>query len=199
MRLRRSCFPKTRLVSSPTMESLEGRALQSTATFPHLAPRAAEVSALADRAAVHTHPGHHAAASTVVLNLAIHRAATPKHRGVVPNTTTSSAAPYTPAQVRHAYGVDQLPLDAKSKPLNGTGQTIAIVDAYDDPTIASDLATFDQTFGVAAPLSLTKVYASGSAPRTTPAGRARLRWTSSGPTRSPPGRSSSWWRRTRRR
>jgi len=52
-------------------------------------------------------------------------------------------APYSPAQIRHAYGVDLLPYD-------GAGQTIAIVDAYDDPTVASDLAAFDSKFGLPA-------------------------------------------------
>src|SRR5262249_30478452 len=51
-----------------------------------------------------------------------------------------SAYPLSPAQVRHAYGFDQLTAD-------GTGQTIAIIDAYDDPNIFKDVDTFDQTYG----------------------------------------------------
>ena len=47
----------------------------------------------------------------------------------------------TPAQVRTAYGIDQLAGD-------GTGQTIAIVDAYDNPNVAADLAVFSSTFGL---------------------------------------------------
>ena len=31
---------------------------------------------------------------------------------------------------------------------DGTGQTIAIVDAYDDPNIQADLNTFDTQFGL---------------------------------------------------
>jgi subtilase family serine protease len=34
---------------------------------------------------------------------------------------------------------------------DGTGQTIAIIDAYNDPTIFNDLHTFDQTFGLPDP------------------------------------------------
>jgi hypothetical protein len=56
---------------------------------------------------------------------------------------TPFSAPYTPAEVRHAYGVDQLSQ-------NGAGQTIAIVDAFDAPNIANDLAVFDQSFGLPA-------------------------------------------------
>jgi hypothetical protein len=52
---------------------------------------------------------------------------------------------FTPAQVRAAYGFNQLPY-------NGSGQTIAIVDAYDDPNIASDLKVFDRQFGLPDPV-----------------------------------------------
>ena len=61
---------------------------------------------------------------------------------------------YTPSQIRHAYGMDQVFGD-------GTGQTIAIVDAYRHPSIASDLAVFDQKFGIAAPPSFRIVNQTG--------------------------------------
>ncbi|HEV8064803.1 MAG TPA: hypothetical protein VGP46_08235, partial [Acidimicrobiales bacterium] len=48
---------------------------------------------------------------------------------------------YTPAQIRAAYGISNLALD-------GTGQTIAIVDAYDDPSILQSLDAFDSQFGL---------------------------------------------------
>jgi hypothetical protein len=48
----------------------------------------------------------------------------------------SAGGPYTPAQIQTAYGFNQLSQ-------NGSGQTIAIVDAYDDPNIVKDLAYFD--------------------------------------------------------
>jgi len=56
-------------------------------------------------------------------------------------TPASSPLPagYGPAQFHTAY---QLPTTS-SKP-----GTIAVVDAYDDPTITTDLATYDQTFGL---------------------------------------------------
>ena len=46
---------------------------------------------------------------------------------------------YTPAQIRGAYGINSLAQD-------GTGQTIAIVDAYDDPSIAQAVDDFDSQF-----------------------------------------------------
>jgi hypothetical protein len=51
---------------------------------------------------------------------------------------------YTPAEIRHAYGVDQLPY-------TGAGQTIAIIDAYSDPTIRTDLHNFDLAMGLPDP------------------------------------------------
>jgi hypothetical protein len=60
----------------------------------------------------------------------------------------------TPSQVRHAYGFDAITFNGT--PGDGRGQTIAIVTADDDPTIASDLATFDQQFGLPAPAAFTK-------------------------------------------
>jgi subtilase family serine protease len=55
----------------------------------------------------------------------------------------------TPAQVRHAYGFDIASFKNGTVAANGNGQTIAIIDAYGDSKIASDLATFDKTFGLA--------------------------------------------------
>src|SRR5438045_1428297 len=53
-----------------------------------------------------------------------------------PNATTGPRG-LTPSAARHAYG-----FDASSVPNKGAGQIIGIVDAYDDPNIQSDLATF---------------------------------------------------------
>jgi streptogramin lyase len=63
----------------------------------------------------------------------------------------------SPAQVRHAYGFDQIFFQNGTVPGDGSGQTIAIVDAHDDPSIGNDLAVFDQQFGLSAPPSFVKV------------------------------------------
>ena len=47
----------------------------------------------------------------------------------------------TPGELASAYGYDPT--------AGGTGQMIAIVDAYDDPSIEADLATFDSYYGIA--------------------------------------------------
>jgi hypothetical protein len=55
---------------------------------------------------------------------------------------------FTPAQIRHAYGFDQITFSHGTVQGDGTGTTIAIVDAYDDPKMASDLKAFDTQFGL---------------------------------------------------
>jgi hypothetical protein len=55
--------------------------------------------------------------------------------------TTSGATVYTPAQIRTAYAINNLALD-------GAGQTIAVVDAYDNPNILQSVDLFDQQMGL---------------------------------------------------
>jgi hypothetical protein len=67
---------------------------------------------------------------------------------------------YTPAQIRAAYGFNQVSFGSVSG--DGTGQTIAIVDAYNDPNLAGDLNTFDQTFSINGTQSLYQQYGDSS-------------------------------------
>ncbi len=78
-----------------------------------------------------------------------------------PNATTPPGNAFTPAQIRQAYGFDQVRFGSTQG--DGTGQTIAIIDAFDDPNIITDLNTFDTQFGLPAPPSFTKVAQNGSA------------------------------------
>jgi subtilase family serine protease len=66
------------------------------------------------------------------------------------DATSSTVTGYTPAQIQSAYGFNQLSFNSGKTAANGAGQTIAIVDAYNDPNIAGDLKTFDTRFGLAA-------------------------------------------------
>jgi subtilase family serine protease len=61
----------------------------------------------------------------------------PLHWRTLPNASTPTG--YSPTQIRHAYGIDQLAA-------TGSGQIIAIVDAYDAATVASDLGTFNSYY-----------------------------------------------------
>lgn len=76
---------------------------------------------------------------------------------------TPSATGYFPSTVRTAYGFSAI----SNK---GAGQTIAIVDAFDDPTAANDLSVFSSKMGLPPCTTsngcFTKVYASGSKPAT---------------------------------
>jgi uncharacterized repeat protein (TIGR01451 family) len=67
---------------------------------------------------------------------------------------------YSPAQIRHAYGFDQIFFNNGTVAGDGTGETIAIVDAYDDPRALSDLHQFDLQFNLPDPV-FTKVNQSG--------------------------------------
>jgi subtilase family serine protease len=90
-----------------------------------------------------------AAANTTVAGLAIPtlinvgRVPAPNIKpGINPNTS----GPYTPQQVQTAYGVNLISFNGTTG--DGTGQTIAIVDAYNDPTIVNDTAAFNTRFGL---------------------------------------------------
>ncbi len=65
-----------------------------------------------------------------------------------------------PAQLRHAYGIDQIRFTGPGGSTvtgDGSGQTIAIVEEGVDPTLQADLTTFDQFFGIPAPPSFQVV------------------------------------------
>jgi subtilase family serine protease len=59
-------------------------------------------------------------------------------------TPLAAPAGYGPADLQSAYNL------ASAAASRGTGQTIAIVDAYDDPTAEADLAVYRSTFGLPA-------------------------------------------------
>ncbi|HZU38635.1 MAG TPA: S53 family peptidase [Gemmataceae bacterium] len=73
----------------------------------------------------------------------------------------SGAPAYYPADIASVYGFNLIhflnPQTGKYVTGDGTGQTIAIVDAGDSPTVAMDLASFDAKFHLPAPPSFQKV------------------------------------------
>jgi subtilase family serine protease len=124
-------------------EALEPRTLLSTAWTP--TPDLVDV-------------GKVQAAHTARPSFALSPRARPFNRAPV-------SGAYNPAQIRPAYGFDKVAgvsYSGSGSTLPGYGQTIAIVDAYDDPNIASDLATFDTQYGIPAPPSFTKINQNGS-------------------------------------
>jgi subtilase family serine protease len=67
-----------------------------------------------------------------------------EHIGGSKSIGASSIEGYTPLQIRTAYGLNSTLFSGSQA--TGAGQTIAIVDAYNDPNIVGDLDTFDEQF-----------------------------------------------------
>src|SRR5262249_19846523 len=57
---------------------------------------------------------------------------------------------FTPNEIRHLYWVDKIQFTDGTKTItgDGSGQTIVIIDAYDDPYIGLEMTVFDSTFGL---------------------------------------------------
>ena len=62
----------------------------------------------------------------------------------IPQNYQYAATYYGAEDLQSAYGVDSF----ISSGYDGRGETIAVIDAYGDPTIYQDLATFDKEFGL---------------------------------------------------
>lgn len=84
----------------------------------------------------------------------------PPHH-IKPHTNTLTPSGLSPAQISTAYGFNYVSY-------TGAGQTIGIVDAYDDPNIEADLGVFSTQFGLPSCTTangcFTKIYATGSQP-----------------------------------
>ena len=76
------------------------------------------------------------------------------------NASAAVSTYYNPSQIKTAYGINSIAVNSITG--DGTGQTIAIVDAYKDPNIATELAQFTSNFGLPT-TTLTVVNQSGSA------------------------------------
>ena len=76
-------------------------------------------------------------------------------------TPLASASPsgLSATAMRHAYGMDAIKFGSVTG--DGTGQIIAIVDAYDEPTMAADLAAFNTAMALPS-CTLIKVNQTGS-------------------------------------
>jgi uncharacterized repeat protein (TIGR01451 family) len=59
---------------------------------------------------------------------------------------------FTPAQIKQAYGINLITFNNGTVVGDGSGTTIAIVDAYREPNIVSDLHQFDLAYGLPDPI-----------------------------------------------
>jgi SdrD B-like domain len=87
--------------------------------------------------------------------------------GTIPPGSASPVG-LTPAQIKSAYGINSVMFGSVVG--DGTGQTIAVINAFDNPNLvdlgdpsfdASDLHMFDQQFGLPDPPAFTKVDQTG--------------------------------------
>jgi hypothetical protein len=138
----RSCPSPRKRRARPDLEALESRALLSSMPADPTAARPASID---------------------IAPIAV------SSSGSVPSPDTYFPNPvggFTPAQIRHAYGFDRIAFpgpQGAGVAADGSGQTIAIVDAYDAPFIAGDLQVFDRRFGLPDPPSLRKINQNGGA------------------------------------
>ncbi|ELP69850.1 S53 family peptidase [Streptomyces turgidiscabies] len=63
---------------------------------------------------------------------------------IKPHASSATPTGYGPSNLQSAYGL------TSAAASNGAGETIAIVDAYDDPNAAADLATYRSYYGLPA-------------------------------------------------
>jgi hypothetical protein len=113
---------------------------------------------------------HHACAAVIVVG---HQACFALKRDglhAIPGHASPNAIPagvgYGPSQLQSAYNL------TSASAADGAGRTIAIVDAFNDPTAASDLATYRSAAGLPAVPSFTQVNQNGATsplPATAPA------------------------------
>jgi len=135
-----------------TRSTLATIALASALAMP-LAPAAAQASGFLTPA-IGTHPHAVLVKKPKTVNHAAHFAC--QDRQI--DTANGAIACRTPAQIQAAYGVDAL----LARGIMGSGRTIVIVDAFQNPEIRTDLAQFnaafdlpDATLNIIAPDGLT--------------------------------------------
>ncbi len=85
--------------------------------------------------------------------------------------TATPSGGYVPAQIRGAYDVGPL----TKAGINGTGESIVVVDSFGSPTIRRDLGVFDRQFGLPAPRALTIIHPAGPIPAYRPTSN-RINW-----------------------
>lgn len=92
---------------------------------------------------IHLHQHHHKNSALANTNVSLNLDATP--------AATTAQVAYSPAQIRQAYDLTGNYVNNSTGQTitgDGSGQTIAIVDAYYDRNLLSDLQTFDSQWGL---------------------------------------------------
>ena len=154
---------------------------------------AASSAAAAQPAGKHAEPGLRRRSCTAPPAMALRLDPATASAGVTPAAATPSGL--FPADLQSAY---KLPSATA-----GAGQTVAIVDAYDDPTAEADLGVYRSQFGLPACTTANGCFKQGRPDRRhrapaqrTPAGPRRSRSTSTWSRRSARTATSCWSRPT---
>jgi Putative Ig domain len=135
-------------MSPPTLARRMRRVALTVLASAALTAASLTTSATAHAATTHAKPQVKAAATASVKRacaqptrrgqmacLSLVRTDVAAHKGIQPNVAPSG---YGPSDLKSAYAL----------PSGGSGQTVAIVDAYDDPNAESDLATYRSQYGL---------------------------------------------------
>ncbi|MEW2488494.1 hypothetical protein [Streptomyces sp. NPDC048411] len=143
MRTSRNPRPAARKISARLAALTAAAVAVTVAGFPAAQAATGAAAATPGTAATATHPGVEQVCSTPKKGefscLALRRTDVEGVKGVQPTAATPNG--FGPADLQGAYNL----------PANGgAGQTIAIVDAYDDPTAEADLAVYRQQYGLPA-------------------------------------------------
>lgn len=80
---------------------------------------------------------------------------------VTASGSPSQSGGFSPQQIKQAYSFDQISFNNGAVQGDGSGQTIAIVDAYNQPNIGGDLQAFDSAYGLPAPPNFVVLNQSG--------------------------------------
>jgi subtilase family serine protease len=145
-----------------------------TAFTAGAAALAAALAGLSGPAVTGAAPGSAAPQAAVIIQPGVRYAGSSSQQ---PPTTADCEASYQvacyePAQIQQAYNLPAL----YSTGVNGKGATIVIVDSFGSPTIANDLAVFDQQFGLPAPPSFKIIRPVGAIPPYTSSNSQMFSW-----------------------
>ena len=125
-----------------------GGVAQATAATASATTGTAAVSAATSSAAKHDYKAVCANEAADHMHCdALERTNVTRHvqtRGVQANASSAAVSGYGPSDLQSAYNL------ASAAAANGSGVTVAVVDAFNDPNADSDLATYRSQFGLSA-------------------------------------------------
>jgi hypothetical protein len=139
----------------PTLEVLETRELMAASLQAVLGADSVRLEGTPDTISVRQDAGQ-----ISVVGVNVGTISGPRNSAALGSPTPVGLVPH---QVGDYYGLNQVTLNNSAIKGDGSGQTIAIVDAYIEPHIITDLLAFDAKFGLPDPPHFTAQAPFGSA------------------------------------